>query len=78
MRGHFTRREVNFVARIVALVARWSSFRRDEKAQGLAEYALILALIGIVCIISLLFMGHQVSDQLSTIGSTLNSVVITR
>jgi Flp pilus assembly pilin Flp len=60
----------------IALVALRTIVRRDEKAQGLAEYALILALIGIVCIIALLFMGHQVSDQLSTIGSTLDSVQV--
>ncbi len=64
------------MARVVALVARRLFQTRGEQAQGLAEYALILALIAIVCIIALLFMGHQVSDQLSTIGSTLDSVVV--
>jgi pilus assembly protein Flp/PilA len=46
----------------------------DEDGQGLAEYALILALIAIVAIIALIFMGSQVSSKLSIIGSTLNSV----
>jgi pilus assembly protein Flp/PilA len=57
------------IARILAFVR-----RRDEDGQGLAEYALILALIAIVAIAALLFMGSQISDKLSTIGSTLNSV----
>jgi pilus assembly protein Flp/PilA len=48
--------------------------RSDEDGQGLAEYALILALIAIVAIVALLYMGSQVSDKLSYIGSTLNSV----
>ena len=48
--------------------------QRDDDGQGLAEYALILALIAIVCIVALLFMGGQVSDKLSVIGSTLKSV----
>jgi Flp pilus assembly pilin Flp len=39
--------------------------------QGLAEYALILALIAIVSIIALLFLGHQISDKLSVIGDNL-------
>jgi pilus assembly protein Flp/PilA len=56
------------IARILAY------FRKDEDGQGLAEYALILALIAIVAIAALLFMGSQISDKLSTIGSTLNSV----
>lgn len=47
---------------------------RDEEGQGLAEYALILALIAIVSIIALLFLGNQISDKFSVIGSTLQSV----
>ena len=50
------------------------SLHRDEDAQGLAEYALILALIAIVAIAALLYMGSQVSDKLSVIGSQLQSV----
>jgi pilus assembly protein Flp/PilA len=45
----------------------------DEEGQGLAEYALILALIAIVAIVALLFLGNQVSDKLSVIGGTLQS-----
>ena len=61
------------------LVAQLSRFlrilqREDESGQGLAEYALILALIAIVAIVALIFLGSQVSDKLSVIGSTLNSV----
>ena len=39
---------------LTALIA---SFRNDEEGQGLAEYALILALIAIVAIIALIFLG---------------------
>ena len=46
----------------------------DEDGQGLAEYALILALIAIVAIAALLFMGSQVSSKLTIIGTTLQSV----
>ena len=49
-------------------------FDGDEAGQGLAEYALIIGLIAIVSIVALLFMGGQVSDKLSTIGSQLESV----
>ena len=44
---------------------------RDEEGQGLAEYALILALIAIVAIIALIFLGTQVSSVLSTVGSSI-------
>ncbi len=59
---------------IRGVLARLSRYRRDERGQGLAEYALILALIAVISIVALLFMGLQVSDKLSIIGSTINSV----
>jgi pilus assembly protein Flp/PilA len=43
----------------------------DEDGQGLAEYALILALIAIVAIIALIFLGSQISSKLSTVGNAL-------
>ena len=46
----------------------------DQSGQGLAEYALILALIAVIAIAALLFMGSQVSDKLSVIGSNLDGV----
>jgi pilus assembly protein Flp/PilA len=48
-----------------------SFIRRDEEGQGLAEYALILALIAIVAIIALIFLGTQVSTILSTVGKSI-------
>ena len=51
---------------IINLVA-----RDDEEGQGLAEYALILALIAIVAIIALIFLGSQVSKILSTVGGSV-------
>jgi pilus assembly protein Flp/PilA len=47
------------------------AFDRDEEGQGLAEYALILALIAIVAIVALIFLGGQVSKILSTVGSSV-------
>ena len=45
--------------------------RRDEEGQGLAEYALILALIAIVAIIALIFLGGQVKTILSNVGNSV-------
>jgi pilus assembly protein Flp/PilA len=47
------------------------TFRRDERGQGLAEYALILALIAIVAILALLFLGGAISTILSTVGASV-------
>jgi pilus assembly protein Flp/PilA len=43
----------------------------DERGQGLAEYALILALIAIIAIAALIFLGGEISGILSTIGESL-------
>jgi Flp pilus assembly pilin Flp len=38
--------------------------------QGLTEYALLLALIAVVAIAALLFLGTSISSILNTIGRT--------
>jgi len=43
----------------------------EERGQGLAEYALILALIAIIAILALIFLGAQISQILSTIGAQI-------
>ena len=58
----------------MALITTWiSTFltRDEEEGQGLAEYALILALIAIIAIIALIFLGGQVSTILSTVGNSV-------
>jgi Flp pilus assembly pilin Flp len=44
---------------------------RSVKGQGLAEYALILALIAILAITALLFLSGRINTILSTIGAKL-------
>ncbi len=53
------------IQRILAIL------RRDDRGQGLAEYALILALIAIVAIVALIFLGGQVSSILSNVGNSI-------
>ena len=55
------------------MLQRWREqlARFDEQGQGLAEYALILALIAIVAIIALIFLGTQVSSIISNVGESL-------
>jgi pilus assembly protein Flp/PilA len=72
--GPFASRAAAFIsggssmALINALLA---SFRTDDEGQGLAEYALILALIAIVAIVALIFLGNQVSTILHTVGNSI-------
>lgn len=44
---------------------------QEDEGQGLTEYALILALIAIVAILALTFLGGKVSNALSTVGNSL-------
>jgi pilus assembly protein Flp/PilA len=54
-----------FVAWLTAAV------NRDEEGQGLAEYALILALIAIVVIGAVIFLGGQVNTIMSNVGASI-------
>jgi pilus assembly protein Flp/PilA len=56
------------MSKLIALIA---SIRRDDEGQGLAEYALILALIAIIAIVALIFLGGQVSQILSNVGNSV-------
>ena len=49
----------------------FATLRRTDEGQGLAEYALILALIAIVAIVALLFLGGSISSVLSTVGESV-------
>jgi len=45
--------------------------RYAASGQGLVEYALILALIAIVAIVALNFIGGAVNNTLSTVGKSI-------
>jgi pilus assembly protein Flp/PilA len=54
--------------------AMFSSFRsllRDERGQGLVEYALIIALVSIVAIAALKFLGSKASNTLNNAANAL-------
>ena len=44
---------------------------RDERGQGLAEYALILALIAVLAIAAVTFLGGQINSILSSVGNSI-------
>ncbi len=53
------------------LVRRFSA----DEGQSLGEYALILALIAVFCVVASAFFGAQVGQMLSTIGSEIARVI---
>ena len=48
-----------------------SLITRDERGQGLAEYALILALIAVVVIAAVTLLGTNINTILSTVANAL-------
>jgi len=63
---------VSLVMRTVApLRSMWA--RRDESGASLVEYALLLALIAVIAIVALQFLGHSVSNTLNSVGGSINN-----
>ena len=48
-------------------------FGSDERGASLVEYALLVALIAVVCIVAITFLGQSASDKFSSVGSSVNS-----
>jgi pilus assembly protein Flp/PilA len=49
------------------------NFMSDEDGAALVEYALLVALIAIICILGVTFLGQKVSGKFKAIGDNLNS-----
>ena len=45
---------------------------RDDRGASLVEYALLVALIAVVCILAITFIGNSANDKFSKVGSNLN------
>ena len=65
----------------VDLIAYWQKFCAPylrarfgnvEKGASLVEYALLVALIAVVCIVAITFLGTSASSQFNNVGSSLN------
>ena len=64
------------------LVAYWQQFcapylrarfGRDEQGASLVEYALLVALIAVVCIVAIAFLARSASTRFSNVGSNVSS-----
>jgi pilus assembly protein Flp/PilA len=47
--------------------------RNDEAGASLVEYALLLALIAVVAIGALVFLGNSVNNTISNVAKTINN-----
>ncbi|HML00983.1 MAG TPA: Flp family type IVb pilin [Acidimicrobiales bacterium] len=66
---------MNIVACVMRMAdpvrALWN--RRSECGASLVEYALLLALIAVVAIVALHFLGGSVSNTLNSVGNSINN-----
>jgi len=45
---------------------------KTERGASLVEYALLVALIAVVCIAAVTFIGTSANDKFSTVGGSIN------
>ena len=50
-----------------------AKFGRNERGASLVEYALLVALIAVICIVAIAFLGKSASSKFSTVGSSVGS-----
>lgn len=60
----------------IPVPARLARFKRDEDGQGLAEYALILALASLVCVSSLATLGGSFEPGFRKAADTLRTAAV--
>ena len=53
-------------------VSAWLQARcKTDRGASLVEYALLVALIAVVCIIAITFLGNSANDKFSEVGSAV-------
>ena len=56
-------------------LATWlrARFSDDERGASLVEYALLVALIAVVCLVAIQFLGNEAKDSFSSTGSAIGN-----
>lgn len=61
----------SFATTLTRLPHRLSRLLRSEEGQAMAEYAVILVLVGVVCLLVLMVLGNQVRNVFCNISGAL-------
>lgn len=48
-------------------------FGDDERGASLVEYALLVALIAVVCIVAVTFLGESAGSKFGEVGNSINA-----
>ncbi len=64
---------MDMVKYMQTIVAPWlrARFGKNERGAALVEYALLLALIAVVCIVALQFLGGNAATKFSKVGNSI-------
>ncbi len=63
---------MDIVKYVREVVAPWLQARvKSERGAALVEYALLLALIAVVCIVALQFLGGSAATKFSKVGQSI-------
>jgi pilus assembly protein Flp/PilA len=49
----------------------WAWLRSEERGASLVEYALLVALIAVVCVVAISMLGINASAKFSAVGSAI-------
>jgi|LFRM01.1.fsa_nt_gb pilus assembly protein Flp/PilA len=55
------------------MIKRISKLTENESGQGMAEYGLIIALIAVVCVAAVTFLGVSIQDKFQFLGQEIES-----
>ena len=64
------------IAAVVRVQNSWFRVRDEESAQGLVEYALIVAVVSLGLIMALTFLKRSITGVFSKAGSSINQVTV--
>ncbi len=55
-------------------LATWlrARFSDSERGASLVEYALLVALIAVICIVAIRFLGEEASKEFDSVGDSIN------
>ena len=51
----------------------WVRAHTTERGASLVEYALLVALIAVVCIVAITTLGNEASSKFSTVGASIDA-----
>ena len=54
------------------IMTRAHAFIRDDEGAALAEYAILIAFIAIVCIVAVTFFGSKISGKFASLGQSIS------